>query len=237
MAGRRKAELNRTETHPWTARHEEAAHLIAEGELGYPEIARRLGVARSVLWEWRQRPDFAERVEHLRQARFEEIERDALLNRRVRLLALSRVWTDTLAVMRLRAITPEAWEAEVNTVPGAGLPTADRLLFPRGAETGLVAYSVKRTPRGGRSVEQAYDKGLVEALLKLDERAARYGGEPWATRAGAANGGIYEDGAAQEVAEAGTTFTLTPRERARMLLDLVKDDPEYAARARELLAD
>src|SRR5215218_8687430 len=100
MAGRKKTELNRSETRRWSARHEEAAHLLAAGDLSYPEIARRLGIARSVLWEWRQRPDFAERVEQLRRARFEEIERDALLNRRARLAALNDVWLDTLAVKR-----------------------------------------------------------------------------------------------------------------------------------------
>ena len=41
----------------------------------------------------------------------------------------------------------------------------------------------------------------------------------------------------EAVTDAGTTHTLTPAEWARMLLDLMKDDPEYAALARELLAD
>ena len=77
------------------------------------------------------------------------------------------------------------------------------------------------------------DHRTLEWLARLREEAARMQGEPGSAPPGAARFGDDDEAAS----EGGTTYTLTPGERARMLLDLVKDDPEYAAIARELLAD
>jgi uncharacterized protein YjcR len=47
----------------WNNQHERAAELLAEGELTNAAICSQLGIAPSTLRNWKNRPEFAERVE------------------------------------------------------------------------------------------------------------------------------------------------------------------------------
>ena len=48
----------------WTPMREEACRLILSGQrLSKEEIARRVGISRRQLYNWRQHPEFAARVE------------------------------------------------------------------------------------------------------------------------------------------------------------------------------
>lgn len=65
----------KTSSFAWSPKSEEAAQLIAMGELSYPEIAERVGAARSTLWEWRRIPEFAARIEEHQEEIRAEIRR------------------------------------------------------------------------------------------------------------------------------------------------------------------
>jgi uncharacterized protein YjcR len=70
----------------------EAAQLIANGELGDSEIADRLGISRTTLWNWKQRPEFTALIdEHLARFR-EEVRRRGLANLERRVRALNDRW-------------------------------------------------------------------------------------------------------------------------------------------------
>lgn len=54
-------------TFPWTIPKETAARLLAHGEMTIGQIAKRLGVSRDTIFNWKHHPEFAQRVnEHVR---------------------------------------------------------------------------------------------------------------------------------------------------------------------------
>jgi len=55
---------NPTTPFTWTIQREDAARLIAEGALTLSEIARRLGISRQTLYDWRENEQFKERIQY-----------------------------------------------------------------------------------------------------------------------------------------------------------------------------
>jgi hypothetical protein len=208
-----------------TARHEAVAMDVALGELSFAATAAKHGVGRTTLWRWLKEETFRARVAELTAMLVEQTEWAGLFDRAHRQLQMQREYDLLREVVAARA---EKLTDRDFLLAHLGIPCLPHCA----AHTGLYDVGVTGS-KGGRTVAQwTLDHRTLERLARLREEAARMQGEPGFAPPGAARFG--DDEAASE---GGTTYTLTPGGRARMLLDLVKDDPEYAARARELLAD
>jgi hypothetical protein len=144
------ANPNNSEQNPrpfrWTRKSENAALLIAEGELSDEKIAERVGAGRTTLFEWRRHPDFAARVQaHLDEFRAAVRRRGiAIVENRVR--ALQDRWERMQRVITERAASPQ-----MQDVPGG--------------RTGLLVHNVKSIG-GGVHAERVDLYELDAALLK-----------------------------------------------------------------------
>jgi len=140
----------------WTKAKEEAAELVARGELGVGEIADRLGVTVRTLYEWRKSPEFGERVES-----FVEGFRAVLRSRAIgaverRVDRLNRDWLKLQRVIEERAAAPE-----MKNVPGG--------------DTGLLAHNIKAVGKGDDfQLIDVYevDTGLLAELRQVEKQAA-----------------------------------------------------------------
>jgi hypothetical protein len=143
----------------------EAAQLLANGELGDGEIADRLGIARSTLWHWKQRPEFTALIdEHLARFR-EEVRRRGLANLERRVRALNDRWNRLQRVIEARADHPDYAEAP-------------------GGTTGLLVKSVKQigVGRDAREVEEfTVDAALLKELREHEKQVAQELGQ-WAEK-------------------------------------------------------
>jgi hypothetical protein len=143
----------------------EAAQLLANGELGDGEIADQLGIARSTLWHWKQRPEFTALIdEHLAQFR-EEVRRRGLANLERRVRSLNDRWNRLQRVIEARADHPDYAEAP-------------------GGTTGLLVKSVKQigVGRDAREVEEfTVDAALLKELREHEKQVAQELGQ-WAEK-------------------------------------------------------
>jgi hypothetical protein len=155
----------------WGQASERAALLVAEGDLSYPAIADRLGVARMTLWRWRQAPEFRARVaEHLAEIR-EDVRRCGVADRHRRVAAYNARWSKLNGVIEARAKDPA-----MQGVPGGA--------------TGLLVRKVRRLAveadgddrKRTREVEEfVVDGVLLRELRELEKQAAQDLGQ-WAER-------------------------------------------------------
>lgn len=148
---------------PWSPESEEAAQLLSVGELSTVEICEKLGICRTTLWNWRQNPEFAARVEeHLEEIRAEIRRRGiGVVERRV--AALDDRWK------RLHRVMAERGES-MKGVPGG--------------TTGLLVKKLKKIGSGDDSElveEYAVDTGLLSELREHERQAAQELGQ-WINR-------------------------------------------------------
>lgn len=151
----------------WTKPKEVAAQLIAEGELRDAEIAAKgeVNVERQTLWNWRQAPEFAARVEeHLAKIRA-VCQRRAVSFAERRVERLNRDWLRMQRVIEERAEDP-------------------RLAHVPGGSTGLIVHNVKGVGRGDDfQLIDLYevDTGLLRELREHEKQAAQELGQ-WADK-------------------------------------------------------
>jgi Helix-turn-helix of insertion element transposase len=150
----------------WCLKSEEAAQLLALAELTKTEIAGKVGIARSTLWEWSRNPDFAARVEsHLEEIRAEIRRRGiGVIERRV--ASLDDRWKRLQRIMQERGESPE-----MKDVPGG--------------RTGLLVRNVKSIGAGedAQVVEEfKVDTGLLAELREHERQAAQELGQ-WTSKA------------------------------------------------------
>ncbi len=156
----------------WSGQSEQAAQLIAAGDLSLTEIAERLEVDRRTLHRWRQAPEFASRVDqHIEEIR-REIRRHGIGVVERRVTALDDRWRRLQRVMDERGAAPEMAD-----VPGGS--------------TGLLVRRVKRIGAGPsvKTIEEfAVDTRLLSELREHEKQAAQelgqWMGKPEATRKG-----------------------------------------------------
>jgi hypothetical protein len=153
------------EQFPWSPASEEAAQLLAVGELSTIEIAEKVGCDRGTLWRWRQQAAFAARVEaHLEEIRVEIRRRGiGVVERRV--ASLDDRWKRLLKVIEQRGAS-----VEMKDVPGG--------------ETGLLVRKIKKIGSGEDSEivnEYAVDTGLLSELREHEKQAAQELGQ-WINR-------------------------------------------------------
>lgn len=141
----------------WTQKHERAVELVVDGRKSDEEIAFELGIHRATLHRWKERPDFARRVDELRQKFRTEIEERGILERRNRLAALDDRWQRMKALIDARAADPQ-----LQDVPGGA--------------TGLLVRSLRGLGRGDefQIVEDvALDAALLKELREHEKQAAQ----------------------------------------------------------------
>lgn len=142
----------------WTEDQIEAAQLIADGNLTIVEIAEKFGVTRQTIYNWKQIPEFASRIEeHLEEFR-QEIRRRGLASREKRIAALNDRWKRLQRLIEARADDPQMAE-----IPGGS--------------TGLLVKTVKTRQVGEliseTTVEAELDSVLLKELREHEKQAAQ----------------------------------------------------------------
>lgn len=140
----------------WTQKRARAAALAAEDVLADAEIARKVGVARSTLSEWKARPEFAARVAEHVEALEAAVSRYRIAKRRERVKVLDDLQTRYLTLLDERG---EAMEGEV---PGGG--------------TGTMARQVKQIGAGDNATvitEYVVETGISHEIRALQKQAAQ----------------------------------------------------------------
>ncbi len=141
----------------WTKIKEEAAQLIAEGELSDPKIAEKVGVSRQYLWVWRQSSEFAAKVDSILDDIRAALRRRAIASAERRVDRLNRDWLKLQAVIEARAADPELAD-----VPGGN--------------TGHIVHNVKGVGKGDDfQLIDLYevDTGTLKELREIEKQAAQ----------------------------------------------------------------
>jgi hypothetical protein len=135
-----------------TRKQAQAAARVAEDQQTDAQIAAAVGVSAVTLWKWKQRPDFAARVEEHKARWAAEIAQEGIANRQNRINALNDRWALMQRVIEARA--------------------ADESMKGAGHETGLLVRTYK--PGKFRVVEEyKVDAGLLAELRAHELQAAR----------------------------------------------------------------
>lgn len=156
----------------WSRGRLEAAQLIAYGELSQDEIAARLQITRRTLYEWRQEPDFAARVDEVVGEIKAVLNRLAISHVERRVDRLNRDWLKLQAVISARAASPEM----------VGVP---------GGDTGLLVRTVKGVGSGDNFrlvCLYRVDVALLHELREIEKQAAQELGQ-WVTKTDLASTG------------------------------------------------
>lgn len=147
---------NSTAGFSWTKQSEEAAQLIATGELGHGAVASRIGIDERTLYRWRKHPDFAARVDGLVADFREAIRRRAIGWVESRVDRLNRDWLKLQRIIDERGADPD-----MASVPGG--------------KTGLVLRKLKSIGSGEKTVivkEYEIDAAILKELRALEKQAA-----------------------------------------------------------------
>lgn len=140
----------------WTSQTTEAAQLVADAELNYPQIAEKVGVARETLYNWRQKPEFLARVrEHVEEFR-EHVRRRGIADRERRVDALHDRWRKLQKIIEARAL---AYAKDAH-----------------GADTGLLCQTIRWEGKGDDAravIEYELDAALLRELREHEKQAAQ----------------------------------------------------------------
>ncbi|HTQ58341.1 MAG TPA: hypothetical protein VMI94_27955 [Bryobacteraceae bacterium] len=132
---------------------EEAAILVADGDLSYEQIAVRIGYARQTIAEWLKRPEFNQRVEQHREDFKREATRRGIADKFRRIASYQSDYEGTEVIIRERSADPTM----------AGVP---------GARSGLLVRAVKRI--GAQTVElYRFDAALIGTRNELRKQIAQ----------------------------------------------------------------
>lgn len=142
-----------------------AARLVAEDEQSDEAIAAACGVTRATLHNWKQRPEFAAKVEEHRRAWDDAIKAEGIANRKNRIAAANDRWRKLQQVIAERAVDP-------------------RMADVPGGTTGLLVHQVKSVGFGENNQvidEYVVDTGLLAELRAHEKQAAQDLGQ-WSER-------------------------------------------------------
>lgn len=133
--------------------HETAAQLIAEGRLTTKKIAEHLSICRTTLYTWRRNPDFAVRVDEIRNeiaADFVDLE---LASKKGRARFQSTVHEKLWQIADARAKDPA-----MKNIPGG--------------DTGFVVLEYKQI--GGKGlIEAKVDVGLIREIRATEDQISK----------------------------------------------------------------
>jgi Helix-turn-helix of insertion element transposase len=135
----------------------QAAQLVAEGELTDQVIANELGLERRTLWRWRRNTRFMAKVDAITDRLNSALARRAIAHKVRRIDRLNRDWLKLQSIM----------EARANDSTLANEP---------GGSTGLLVRTLKTIGQGktSRVVEEFnVDAALLRELLSIEQQAAK----------------------------------------------------------------
>jgi len=139
----------------WDERRNLAAQKVAEGEQNVDEIAKACGVTRKALWEWRQHPDFAARVEQIIEEQAAKLLREGIRRKENRLRNLQARVDKMLTLIEERA---KEMDGEI-AGGGTGLLVRDY----KGKDADIPIYK--------------FDAAVVKELREHERQAAQELGE------------------------------------------------------------
>lgn len=148
-------------TFKWDERREQAAAMIARGDMTMQQIAEAVGVDRNTIHFWRMHVEFNARVET-----YVETARQALLSVGVaskinRIRAMHDRWLRLQSIIEERAAAALA-DSEARDIPGAA--------------SGLLIRQQKVVGSGRNAMlleEWVFDAALMREMRSLEEHAAR----------------------------------------------------------------
>jgi hypothetical protein len=149
----------------WTKAKSLAAQSLAEDVLTDEEIAAKAGVCRKTIHAWKQRPEFAAKVNELADQLGEVAQRHALGRVGRRVQALTDRWERMLRIIKERSESPE-----MANVPGG--------------KTGLLVRNVKAVGKGDDfQLIELYevDAALLKELREHEKQVAHELGQ-WVDR-------------------------------------------------------
>ena len=184
----------------WTARHDEAALLVAEDKLTDQKIAEKLDISKRTLEDWKKDPYFQERLDEV----IAEI-RAALMKRGIarldrRVARLNQTWLDLQTVIEERA-------CEMDDACAGG-------------HTGLVVLQKKGLGKGDDFQiidEYVVDTGILAELRALEMQAAKELGQ-WTEKRDVTSGG--------KPVAAGPDLRGLSSERLKLLEDILMEAEE-----------
>lgn len=156
----------------WNKPKEEAAQLLAEGELVDEEVAEKTGISRRQIIRLKQSPEFAARVEEITKDLGDIALRRAIARRSRRVAALNSRWLAMQRVIEERGADPSMAD-----VPGG--------------TTGLIVRQYKGVGGGDNfSMVEEYevDTGLLRELREHEKQAAQELGQ-WVDNVDHTSGG------------------------------------------------
>jgi hypothetical protein len=141
----------------WTPQATEAAQLVADAELNYPQIAEKVGVTRQTLYNWRTHADFRARVEERIEEYREHVRRRGIAQLERRVDSLNDRWRRMLRVIEDRGQSPDMQEVA-------------------GGTTGLLVRTIKGVGSGDDFTlvnQYEVDTGLLRELREHEKQAAQ----------------------------------------------------------------
>lgn len=124
---------------------DEAAKLLAEGDLTFEEIAERVGVTRQTFYNWRRDPKFQAEVKEIREQLADDTFRRGAALRFRRVRVYSDLWNRLLQVVEERAQDPKLRKVAggktgtvTMTFKGVGVGQAAKVIPVFEVDTGLI---------------------------------------------------------------------------------------------------
>lgn len=146
----------------WTQQAEQAAALIAQGNLSMDDIAARAGVVRKTLYSWRQNATFRARVDGLLAEFRAEVRRIGLATVEKRVAAQNDRWVRMRSLIEARADDPAL----------ADVPGGTTGLLVRTVRKVVVESDAERGPRSTEVAEFAVDAALLREIREVEKQAA-----------------------------------------------------------------
>lgn len=163
----------------WNEQRENAAQLVAKGELSEPEIAKSVGVARRTLQRWKIDAAFRMRVEAILDACAERSTAVTIASKTKRLEVLDECLRGLLQVKAERAVAPEVQSAPggktgfvVRTVKSIRVPKASpdgAGVSPDGAQASQTGQEVSPGAPSGDTNRPEY---VAETTVQVIEEFA-----------------------------------------------------------------
>lgn len=155
----------------WTQNTLIAAQLVAEGDLTQDQIAERANTTRNTLYLWRKNPEFAGRVEEIREEFRQSVRQRGIAILEKRVEAQNTRWRKLQRVIDERANDPSFAE-----VPGW--------------QTGLLTRDIKTVGFGPSAMTVnlfSVDTALLREIRELEKQAALEMGQ-WTEKSDGATG-------------------------------------------------
>lgn len=207
----------------WNTARNEAAQLVADGELNGNRIAAKLKISRDTLRNWSKVTEFAARVAGIRRDNEALIFARGIANKSKRVEAANDRWNRLKLVMEERAADPD-----MKNVPGgkSGLLVKDIKNVTMTRVEGTGADQRKHYSKVDVAT-YAVDTGLLSEMRNLEKHVAQETGQ-WVEKRAVDIPGLTGTGNSQSEIDL-SKIPLDKLEAARELLEMAKPDEDLIA--------